>query len=100
MGQNAKSYSTINSSLHYTLCFTAEIDERDKFLLISFRFCQISLRHSAKRHESRSVIVRRRWEGMQRKDMRQSVPVLHLKQGDAAKNYCLNAENYFDKQHP
>jgi hypothetical protein len=24
--------------------------------------------------------------------MRQSVPVLHLKQGDAAKSYCLNVE--------
>jgi hypothetical protein len=44
------------------------------------------------------VIFRKRWEKMQRKDMRQSMPVLHLKQGGAAKSYCLNTENYFDKQ--
>ena len=31
--------------------------------------------------------------------MCQSVHVLHLRQEDAAKIYCPNAENNFDKQH-
>jgi hypothetical protein len=44
------------------------------------------------------MIVRKRGEKMQGKVMRQSVPVLHLKQSFAAKFYCRNTEKLFDKQ--
>ena len=40
------------------------------FRLISFRFCQISLRRPAIGDESRNVIVHKRWEKMQRKYIR------------------------------
>jgi hypothetical protein len=36
---------------------------------------------------------------LQRKELCQRVPVVHLKYCCAAKSYCPNAEKYFDKQH-
>ena len=45
-----------------------------------------------------ALLMRKRCSLLQRKVMRQRMLVIHLKQGYAAKSYCLNGEKYFDKQ--
>jgi hypothetical protein len=64
------------------------------FCLISFRFCQISLRHRAKWDESGGVIVCKRWEKMQGKDTRQGMPFMPLNYQDTRSFMSQNAKSY------